>query len=320
MRAFALARNSDWPQAEAEFEATMALGSPSAGTLLNLAVLRRRRGDDEGALPLLEQAAAQKPTMSRVFLERFNLLSAMGRHQEAKARADALPGDSVTARSTRAQARGWSLLDEAEAADARGANVEPMRSDAEVALTEALQGAQKGREPLIRLALVQCAFLQHRNHQQALDALLKPAGKPFRSGAAMHLAYQHAVHVAEPAIARSYLEQALELEPGRRPAARDLARLLLADELPDPVRALQVLSAAHRTAAAWQQARDLASRAVEACTAPEVIDGALPALATAAESGLFGTIAVPDCLRSSLQAISRNSRSLPPALTALLTR
>lgn len=319
-RGFARARQAQWREAATDFEASIALAPPSAGTLRNLAIARRNLGDCDGALDLLERAGSQLPAARGVFVERFNLLLALGRRQEATALAETLPADSPLARSTRAHVRGIAALDAARDAYARGDDVEPARTDAERELLAALDGAGGEQRLAIQVELVTAVFLHDGDHQRALDTTLQLDNGRFDSAPLMRLACDHASAIGQPVLARAFLERAVRLEPGHRAAARQLANALLADRPPKPVRALLVLTTAHTTAAAWRESGPAAVDAVEACSAPAVIDAALPVLADAAATGLFDVVPAPPRLLDTLRELVGNSRSLSPALTALLTR
>jgi len=324
--AWAFARK--WEKAAGLLAESVKLAT-SAGTLRTLAIARRNLNDREGALALLEQAAAVRPEARGVFLARYTLLRELGRDEEANALKAALPDDSPVAQSMRAQARGGQLLVEAMSVRARGEDFEPMRIDAEAALTAALAEATPDCVPVIKLDLVTLSFLRDGDHQKALDAVIKLIGSEAKSAKALHRAWYYATGAGMPSVARHYLEQANAIEPTDRDCAQLLANALLDDKPPDPARALQVLAAAYRTRADWEiqeaagnlpSCAELARRAIELCIDAGVLQSVLPALANAAETGLFAREGASDRLVTALRTISKNPRSLPPSLSVLLSR
>src|SRR5262245_31623456 len=200
---------------------------------------------------------------------------------------------------------------------ARGEDIEPMRSDAEAALTAALAAATPDCISVIKLDLVTLSFLRDGDHQKALDAVIKLIGPEAKSAKVLHRAWYYAAGAGMPSVARHYLEQANAIEPTDRDCARLLATALLDDKPPDPARALQVLAAAHRTPADWAQAfvdagygadvqvHALAGRAIDGCLEAGVLPSALPALAKAAESGLFDDERPSERLVAALRTISK---------------
>ncbi|MFO1077308.1 MAG: serine/threonine-protein kinase [Planctomycetota bacterium] len=320
LRGFAHARQSRWPEAAADLEACVALGPPSAGSLRNLAIVRRNLGDLDGALRLLEQAGALRPEARGTFLERFNLLLQLERTDEAAALAETLPEDLPIACSTRAFARGRVLLAAANRAANRGQDVEPMRSEAEAALTAAMQGAPPQHARAIALDLANTDFLRDRDHGRALAAVLAILGPKEDFAAALRMAWYHADGIGQKAVARHFLECANAREPAHADTAHQFAALLLADEPPDPRRALAVLAGACRDAAGWARERELALRAVDGCCDLDGFERALSALGAAADNGLFAAGPAPARLVAALRAFLRDSRSLPPSLAALLAR
>ena len=85
-------------EAEANFEAALALVPGRVSTLVNLAGTRIRLGRHEAALPLLDQALAAAPDDADAWVQRGNALGALGHHEESlacHARVLALaPGDA----------------------------------------------------------------------------------------------------------------------------------------------------------------------------------------------------------------------------------
>jgi len=319
-RGFARARKTQWREAAEDLGRSVALAPPSAGTLRNLSVALRNLGDAEGALAALEQAATARPEARGVFLEHFNLLLQLGRKQEALALADALPSDLPVARSTREHALGLVRLDDAWQAYRRGEPVEPMRTEAATALAAAMAAAGNRREA-IELELVSVAFLLHRDHQRALDEVLLLVGGDARSAEAQRKVWFHADGAGQAGVARQALERANLLEPSHRDAARALGGILIAEgAAADPARGLLVLAKAHPTAEAWLGAEDLARSGLEAVLASGDLEPALPVLVQLAEAGLFQALPAPEPLLAALRRRSENSRSLPPALAALLGR
>ena len=320
-RGFARARKSQWQAAADDFAASVEVSSPSAGTLRNLAIARRNLGDSEGALMRLTQAAELRPEARGVFIERFNLLLELGLKQKAKDLVDELPGDSPVAQSTRAHTRGRLLLVEAWSAFELKQDVEPLRSEAEAELTEALAGATADRRQSIQIELITAAFLRHGNHRQAHDELIELLGPEANSAVGLHRAWYHGEAAGLPqSVTLHWLGRANLLEPTHREYARKLAVALLDSEPPDPARALRVLAGAHLTQAHWAAIEEVAGRAIDGCLDTGKLEQVLPALAAATETGVFANSSPSEPLLAALRTIFQNPRSLPPSLAALLSR
>ena len=107
-------------QAEALFEAALALVPGRVSTLVNLAAVRIRLGRHPTALPLLDEALAAEPDDADAWMHRGIALAELGRHKEALAafeRQSALQPSDAQANTNRANVlKGLGRRDEAAAA------------------------------------------------------------------------------------------------------------------------------------------------------------------------------------------------------------